>query len=86
MKILPKNLTNNGTLIRKSPSPPPPLLRQQATEMFHPNLDPSVTEPGPHQTLLIRRTFQDPSTSGLLDLYWLCHKFITVKCLVKITR
>jgi hypothetical protein len=26
----------------------------------HPNLDPSVTGLGPHQTLLIRRPFQDP--------------------------
>jgi hypothetical protein len=26
----------------------------------HPSLDPSVTGPGPHQTLLIRRPFQDP--------------------------
>jgi hypothetical protein len=30
---------------------------------MHPNLDPSVTETMPHQTLPIRRPFHDPSTS-----------------------
>jgi hypothetical protein len=57
-KILSKNLTtglrSNITKVTEKwyvwKSPPP-------------NLDPLVAGPGLHQTLLIRRTSQDPSTS-----------------------